>query len=107
MEIRSEVYLKRMYVDYLCNLINQSKYHKIRTFTNLKRMDITYYGKRWYQRKKINNIEVSGLGEMIKLLREVCVEIYNEFTPVGWTEDYVRTYDRWIEENFTSEIRMY
>lgn len=107
MEIRSEEYLKKMYVDYLCSLINQSKYHKIRVFTSVNRVEITYYGKKWYNRKKVNKIKLCGLDEMIKILREACVEIYKESIPVSWVEDYIRTYDKWIEENFIKEIRLY
>lgn len=43
MEIKNDDCLKKMYIDYLCNLINQSKYHKIGVFISLKRVDITYY----------------------------------------------------------------
>ena len=107
MEVKNEEHLKRMYLDYLCNLINQSKYHKVRVFTSLNRMDITYYGRKWYQRDRINNIKLEGLDEMVKLLREMCVEIYKESIHVSWAENYVGTYDKWIEHNFTNEIRLY
>lgn len=107
MEVKNEEHLKKMYVDYLCNLINQSKYHKARVFTSLNRMDITYYRRKWYKRKKIDDVKVDSLDEMIKLLREICVEIYKESVPVSWAENYVGTYDKWIEENFTKEIKLY
>lgn len=52
MEIKNKENLKIMYINYLCNLINQSKHHKIRVFTSANHVDITYYGRKWYQRNK-------------------------------------------------------
>jgi hypothetical protein len=107
MEVKNEEHLKKMYIDYLCNLMNQLKYHKVRVFTSLNRMDITYYGRKWYQKRKVDDIKVEGLDEMAKLLREICIEIYKESVPVSWAENYIETYDKWIEHNFTNEIRLY
>ena len=109
MEIRSEVYLKRMYVDYLCNLINQSKYHKIRVFTSLNRAEVTYYSRKWYKRNETQEFKFSDLDKMMLFIYKVSILIweYSMLFPTSWVESHVLSYDKWIEDNFTNEIRMY
>lgn len=109
MEVKNEEHLKKMYVDYLCSLINQSKYHKVRVFTSLNRMDITYYGRKWYQRNETQEYRVKDLDKLIQFIYKVCVLIYEDcmLFPSSWTERVILTYDKWIEENFTNEIRLY
>lgn len=105
MEIRNEEYLKRMYIDYLCSLINQSKYHKIRVFTSLNCVEITYYGKKWYQRNETQEFELSDLDKMMLFIYKVSIVIW-EYSMLFPTS-YVLSYDKWIEENFTNEIKLY
>ena len=105
MEIRSEENLKRMYVDYLCNLINQSKYHKIRVFTSLNRVEIIYYGKKWYQRNETQEFKCSDLNKMMLFIYNVSIFIWEH--SMLFPKSYVLSYDKWIEDNFTCEIRLY
>lgn len=109
MEIRNEEYLKKMYIDYLCNLINQSKYHKIRVFTSANHVEITYYGRKWYQRNKTEQFKFSDLDKMMLLIYKGSTLIweYSMLFPTSWVESHVLSYDKWIEHNFINEIRLY
>lgn len=109
MEIRNEESLKKMYINYLCNLINQSKYHKIRVFRSLNRVDVTYCKRKWYQRNKTREFKFSDLDKMMLFIYKVSIMIweYSMLFPPSWVEGYVLSYDKWVEENFTNEIRMY
>ena len=104
MEVKNEEHSQKMYLDYLCNLINQSKYHKVRAFTGLNRIDITYYG-----RNETQEYRLKDLDKLIQFAYKVCMLIYEDcmLFPSSWTERVILTYDKWIEENFTNEIRLY
>lgn len=109
MEVKNEERSQKMYVDYLCNLINQSKYHKVRVFTTLNRMDITYYKRKWYQKNETQEYRLKDLDKLIQFTYKVCMLIYEKcmLFPSSWTERVILTYDKWIEHNFTNEIKLY